>query len=227
MYHHVSAVESTDLTIGARRLEEQFKWLNENNFRTWHFSELEKLTQLPSGKNVIITFDDAYISFKELALPLLKKYNLKATLFVPLEFPGKTDEWYSGQNPIMTSTELKSLDPSLVELGYHSFAHKKYHQMSPAEIKEDLDKCREIIKAENFNFYPALAYPYGKYPRDKSAKGQFIKYLEGEGFIFGLRIGNRLNSFPFKNPFEIQRLDIKGEYDLSKFKRKIKFGKLL
>ncbi|MBT8275498.1 MAG: polysaccharide deacetylase family protein [Bacteroidia bacterium] len=226
MYHHVSVSESRDLTIGTSRLEEQFKWLRDNNFKSWHFSELEELRQLPPGNNVMITFDDAYVSFRELALPLLQKYQLKATLFVPLAFLGGTDEWYSGQNPIMTSSELNTLDPSLVELGHHSFFHKKFHQMSSEEIKEDINKCREVIAKQNLNVSPALAYPYGKYPREKPAKEQFITLLKEEGFKFGLRIGNRLNAFPFKNSFEIQRLDIKGEYGLSKFKRKIKFGKV-
>jgi hypothetical protein len=41
-----------------------------------------------------------------------------------------------------------------------------------------------------------------------------------------LRIGNQINKFPFKNPYEIMRIDIKGEDSLLKFKLKLRFGKL-
>ena len=40
------------------------------------------------------------------------------------------------------------------------------------------------------------------------------------------RIGNRVNKFPFKNKYEIQRIDIKGQDSLLKFKLKLRFGKL-
>ncbi|RLD27155.1 MAG: polysaccharide deacetylase family protein, partial [Bacteroidetes bacterium] len=75
-------------------------------------------------------------------------------------------------------------------------------------------------------FVPYLAYPYGKFPRKDPERSQFFQQLQKNNFQYGLRIGNRPNTFPFKDPFEIQRIDIKGEYSLSKFKRKIKYGKL-
>ena len=40
------------------------------------------------------------------------------------------------------------------------------------------------------------------------------------------RIGNRVNSFPLQSKFEIQRIDIKGQDTLLKFKWKLKIGKL-
>ena len=50
--------------------------------------------------------------------------------------------------------------------------------------------------------------------------------LKKHNLDYGFRIGNRLNIFPFKDDYEIQRLDIKGEDSIFKFKLKIKFGKL-
>ena len=75
MYHDVAPSTSEGLVISVRRLEEQLKWLSENQYTSWHFSELEDLTTLPGSKNVVITFDDAYVSFKDLAVPLLQKYD--------------------------------------------------------------------------------------------------------------------------------------------------------
>jgi hypothetical protein len=43
---------------------------------------------------------------------------------------------------------------------------------------------------------------------------------------FGLKIGNRPNTFPFKDNYEIKRIDIKGLDNLMVFRLKIKFGKL-
>lgn len=227
MYHHVSTDSSSGLTIGVSELEAQFSWINEQGYSTWHLSELKDRANLPKGKNMVITFDDAYTSFMELALPLLQKYELKATVFVPLGFLGKTDEWNSSELPIMTADDLTALDPSVVELSYHSFGHPKYNEISLDEVASDMDRCFEMVSNSGLNFSNSLAYPYGKYPRDKVAKEEFVNMLKNRGINFGLRIGNRVNTFPFSKPYEIQRLDIKGEYSLTKFSRKVKYGKLL
>jgi len=47
MYHNVSQNESDSfgLTISEQNLEAQFKYLSDNNYKTYHFSELESLEQ--------------------------------------------------------------------------------------------------------------------------------------------------------------------------------------
>ena len=227
MYHDVAPSTSEGLVISVRRLEEQLKWLSENQYTSWHFSELEDLSTLPGSKNIVITFDDAYVSFKDLAVPLLQKYELKATLFVPLGYLGKTDEWNTGKVDIMNAEQLHSLQPDTVELGYHSFQHRKYNELTLEETATDTQCGFEVVKKHKLPLSPALAYPYGKFPREKESYIKFVEFLKQQGFSYGLRIGNRLNKFPFPDPFKIQRLDIKGEYNLGKFRRKIKYGKII
>ncbi|MEM0518388.1 polysaccharide deacetylase family protein [Aequorivita flava] len=226
MYHHVTAEKGNGLTISVVNLEKQFKYLAENAYKTYHFSELHKLKALPKGKNIVITFDDAYVSQMELALPLLKKYKLKATFFVPLNFLGKTDTWNTSSLEIMTLEQVKKLDPKIVELGFHSFYHKKYTALSNAEIEADTRRCVEFVAENKLNFSPVLAYPYGKFPKEKKLNEIFKKMLSQIGIEYGLRIGNRINPFPFKKPYEIQRIDVKGEFSMLKFRQKIRFGKL-
>lgn len=226
MYHHISEDNSTGLNISVENLEKQLYYLFEKGYKTFHFKDLDKLQRITSKKNTIITFDDAYVSQMQLALPLLKKYQLKATFFVPLKYIGKTDEWNTSTLEIMDLEQLKSLDPEFIELGFHSFYHKKYDELSNAEIEADTRRCMEFVSENGLNFSPVLAYPYGKFPKDKVRNEIFSKLLKNNGIAYGLRIGNRINDFPFKNPYEIQRLDIKGEYSLLKFRQKIKRGKL-
>ncbi len=226
MYHDVSPSRSEGLTISVKNLEGQFAYLAEKGYQSYHCKELMELSELPSKKNIVITFDDGFVNQMDLAIPLLEKYKLKATFFVPLNYLGKTDEWYTSKVEIMTSEQLHSLDPLTVELAYHSFYHEKYNELSAAEIEEDLKLCLKSVTENRFPFVAALAYPFGKFPRGVSEKKTFIGQLKNHNFKYGLRIGNRLNTFPFPKPFEIQRIDVKGEYSLSKFKRKIKFGKL-
>lgn len=225
MYHHVSLEESKGLTISVKNLESQLCYLAEKGYKTYHFRELGQLEKATSKKNIIITFDDAYVSQMKYTIPLLKKYKLKATFFVPLDFLGKTDLWNTSELEVMTINQLQSIDYEVVELGFHSFYHKKYTEISDAEIEVDTRKCVEFVSENNLNFSPVLAYPYGKYPKEKLRNKSFQKTLSQNGIKYGLRIGNRINSFPFKKPYEIERIDVKGEWSLLKFRQKIRFGK--
>lgn len=226
MYHNVSDDfnDSNGLTVFSERLEEQFSYLQDKGYTTYHFSELENRTSIES-KSVVITFDDVTENQLIYAVPLLQKYNLKATFFIPFAYIGNVDSWNSGEEKIMTIEQLKQLD-NRVELGLHSFAHKRYATLTEAEINTDFSKCFEIIAQNNLKVYNALAYPYGNYPKKEPNKSMFTAVLKQNNVKAGLRIGNRVNKFPFKNSYEIQRIDIKGEDNLLKFKFKLRFGKL-
>lgn len=230
MYHNVSDKESDSdgLTISTQRLEEQFRYLIENDFNSFHLSELESLTEIPQ-KSVVLTFDDVTENQLLYAVPLLEKYNLKATFFIPFGYIGKADLWNEGPEAsgekIMSMLELQGLD-SRVELGLHSYAHKKYATLSESEINEDFDKCFRIVEQNGLKVYNAVAYPYGNYPKKEPKKSQFKRVLQHNNVKMGLRIGNKINSFPFKDPYEIMRIDVKGNDSLLKFKLKLRFGKL-
>ncbi|SHG44320.1 polysaccharide deacetylase family protein [Winogradskyella jejuensis] len=227
MYHSVSASdnESRGLTISAFNFEAQLKFLKSKGYQSFHFKDLQNLKKLPK-KSVIITFDDVYVNQLELAVPLLKKYGFKASFYIPFQYVGGTNNWDEGEKQIMSLEQLQSLDSEVIELGMHSFAHGNYKSMSLEQSIEDFKKSEEFIQTSGLNIHRTLAYPYGKYPRKGEEKELFFNLMKDHNIDFGLRIGNRINRFPFKNNYEIQRIDIKGEDSLRKFKLKLKYGKL-
>ena len=229
MYHSVSANanESKGLTISAEKLEEQFMFLKEKGYKTLHFSDLQAFKSAKDfpEKAVIITFDDVYVNQLEYAYPLLKKHGLKACFYIPFKYVNGADDWNDGTEAIMSIDQLQSLDAEIIELGLHSFAHSRYNEMRKEDIQNDFDKCKIFIVENKLNVHNTLAYPYGKYPRKGEEQSTFFKILSKNKIAYGLRIGNRVNVFPFKNNYEIQRLDIKGEDALMTFKKKLKRGK--
>lgn len=229
MYHNVSVNtgDSVGLTICTKNLEAQLKHLKDNNYTALHFSDLQQMKSLNDfpEKAVIITFDDVYVNQLEHAYPLLQKYGLKACFYIPFQYVNGTDVWNKGEEPIMSIAQLKSLNSEIIELGLHSFAHNMYNELSIKEIQNDFNKCKNFILENKLIVQNTLAYPYGKYPRKGEEQDAFFKILNENKIAYGLRIGNRVNTFPFKNNYEIQRLDIKGEDTLKVFKRKLKKGK--
>lgn len=51
------------------------------------------LKQLPP-RAVLVTFDDGYYDFEEQAWPVLKRYNIPATLFVPTAYPDRPEQTF-------------------------------------------------------------------------------------------------------------------------------------
>ncbi len=231
MYHNVSEKTSNSegLTISAERLEEQFRFLKDDGYTSLHFSDLHifKSSQDFPDKAVIITFDDVYVNQLQYAYPLLQQYGLKASFYIPFQYVGGTDDWNDGKESIMDILQLQSLNPEVIELGLHSFAHNRYNEMSVEEMQEDFDKCKSFIVENDLEIHNTLAYPYGKYPRKGKEQFSFFNVLNENTIAYGLRIGNRVNKFPFKNNYEVQRIDVKGEYDLAIFKKRLKRGKSL
>ena len=227
MYHNISPNDSNSswLTLSTLKFEEQLKYLKDNNFQTCFISEL-LANENSTKKMLVLTFDDVTENQLLFALPLLKKYNIKATFFIPFSYVGKSDFWNEGNEKIMSIEQLKSLDPELIELAHHSYYHRKYSTLTPIEIEEDLDKSFKFISENDLKVTQAIAYPYGNYPKKGTAKEVFFQILEKNNILMGLRIGNRVNKFPFKNRFEVQRIDIKGEDSLFTFKWKLRLGKL-
>jgi hypothetical protein len=84
----------------------------------------------------------------------------------------------------------------------------------------------EILDAQNIRYSRVLAYPYGKYPQKKDDKLVFFSILKKIGIDFAVRIGNKVNYYPTRHPYELCRIDIKGKDSIIKFKLKLIFGRL-
>lgn len=224
MYHQVLPEKEirvkNDLIISAENLDEQLKYI-QKNYNTLFFKELESHK---SAKNkIILTFDDGYYGNLKYLIPLLEKHQLKATIFIPTELIQKENPKESRH--MMTFEEVKSLNPDIVEIALHSHSHKNYSEMSLEDAEKDLLTNIEVLQRHHINFTKALAYPYGKFPEGEKKK-HFFAILEKAGIMAALRIGNNIDSYPWKKKFEIRRIDIKGSDSFTIFKWKLKLGKI-
>lgn len=213
MYHNIAETSENELTVSKENLEKQLSYLSKAKYKTLFFGELENNL---SSKTIFLTFDDGYRSNEVFLLPLLKKYHFKATIFIPSSRVGKDDDK-------MNFEELRNLDTQYIELALHSHRHKNYSEMSVEDTEADLRENIATLEKEKIPFTKVLAYPYGKYPKKNP---DFMKMLENLNIQYALRIGNNVNYFPTKKPFQLCRISIDGSDTLLKFRLKLIFGKL-
>ncbi|KQT15256.1 hypothetical protein ASG31_15105 [Chryseobacterium sp. Leaf404] len=224
MYHQVSPEKErvdNDLNISVEKLEEQLKYISQN-FKTVFFKELN--AQKDVRNKLIITFDDGYYNNLVYLIPLLKKYSLKATICIPTQLIEKDLENVPGL--FMSFEQIKSLPPDCVEIALHSHSHRNYSEISLEEAEKDLTENISILERENISFSRVLVYPYGKFPKKGIHKKHFFELLEQKKIFAALRIGNDLTQFPWRNKFEVKRINIKGSDSFTTFKRKLLFGKI-
>lgn len=234
-YHSISTNGFFDqITIKRETILAQFDFLKNNNYNTMWLSEVEEFEKkkLPLPKNsVVLTFDDGFLDNYTELYPILKQYDFKAVLFVVLGKIGQKIDWggqFINENDnmrLMNRAQLEEIG-SHIELGYHTYKHDNYALLSLDEIEADLQLCQTVIAQEKLNVFPALAYTYGGYYRKKDEKQKaFFELLKKYGIRYGLRIGNRINVFPFRNKYEIQRIDIRGGDSFEVFKKKVRLGR--
>ncbi len=89
MYHMIAEPRAgarfNGLRVSPAMFERQLRWLRQNGWQSFTVSELvESAGKLPA-KSFAITFDDGYADNLLQALPLLKKYHCKATLYLVVD----------------------------------------------------------------------------------------------------------------------------------------------
>lgn len=123
---------------------------------------------------VALTFDDGYANFHSQVLPLLRRYQVPATVFVVTsligsEGPPPFDSWSVKHGNRLDSeawrpmnwAELKECAASgLVAIGGHSHEHLKATDLSPRELADEARRSRQILLSE-LSDVRCYAYPYG------------------------------------------------------------------
>ena len=111
-----------------------------------------------SEKKILLTIDDAFLSFYKNAWPILQKEKIPFILFV------NTREINNRHPNYMSWDQIREIHQSnLGIIGGHSFSHEYLAFATEDEIIKDINKSIEDYKRE-LNFNPEIfSYPFGEY----------------------------------------------------------------
>ena len=178
-YHQVDN-KNNPLAIPIADFDAQMKYLADSGCVTITpdelYAGLNGEIELPE-KPVLITFDDGYIDNYTNAFPILKKYGLRATIFIIPAF--------TSSNPAyMTWEQLKEMEAGGITIESHTFHHPKLEELPDDEIRSELLNSKTTLEENLGHPIEFLAYPTGTYnlhiagiAQDVGYKGAFtIKY---------------------------------------------------
>jgi peptidoglycan/xylan/chitin deacetylase (PgdA/CDA1 family) len=161
--------------------EAHLRWLQENGYSTLSAQDVSDIMQgrrdAPE-KAVCITFDDGERSVLDLGLPLLRKYDMEATLFVVTGQVGR--KWkgldmltwaelaeieQSGHMSIQSHTDdmhyKVKTDDSGMEPVHRYWAPEDLASLPEARVAADLRRSRRVLQRHLRTDAKALSWPYG------------------------------------------------------------------
>ena len=116
-YYNVGAGEGPDFrllhhdSIIPEEFTAQMKYIHDNGFTTMTFEDLANLENIE--KPVMLTFDGCFEDVYNIAFPVMKQYNIKATLFVWPDYIGQSSRLTEHQLKEMASSELISVQAAM------------------------------------------------------------------------------------------------------------------
>ncbi|MGE7761973.1 polysaccharide deacetylase family protein [Peribacillus sp. NPDC097895] len=156
MYHSIS--EGNNLRVPKEEFRMQMAWLRENGYHTLSPNEaFHVLTEnrMPSEKCVWITFDDGYTDNYTEAFPILREYDMKATIFMI----GKSIE--KGHH--LTEGQMLEMSRNGISIESHTINHLELNRMTPEQQEVEMVQSKDLFDRILHQDTTVLSYPVGRY----------------------------------------------------------------
>ena len=152
---------------------------------------------------MVLTFDDGYKDNIDNALPILKKYGFKATVYVI------TDS--IGQDRYMNWDDLKNLKNNGWAIGSHTQTHPDLTQINIDNVKDQLERSKQTLEKKLKIKINDFCYPSGKY------NDNIINEVKNTGYNDAVttKPGSKNN---IDHKYELNRIRINSDTSIDSFK---------
>lgn len=233
MYHmisnHIKGAKFNSLRVSPSMFEKQIAYLSSNGWSFYTMSEIAQKKEILPNKSIAITFDDGYEDNFTNALPILEKYNAKATIYLVVDRHGR--EWSSLRKAKNNSGELKKesklhdnqihkmISSGLIEIGSHTITHpnlsKLDYQQKYLEIFESKKMIENLFNVECNSF----CYPFGIFDEDD------VRLVQDSGYTNATTTKTGISNLGQENIFKISRITVSGKDNFLSFLLKLRHGK--
>ena len=157
MYHRFDENKYPSTNIQMEVFLKQIQLIKDLNYSFIHPEDFENNFNIPKKqKKILITVDDAFQSFYEVAWPFLKENRIPFILFVSTE--------PVGNRGYMTWEQIREVEKEkFAVIGHHSHSHEYLIDKTNEDFEEDIETANRIFN-EKIGYVPSLfSYPFGEY----------------------------------------------------------------
>ena len=213
LYHSIG--EGRD-SLPLNVFENQMRYLAEH-MRVVPLRALLEEKDSNAGVTCALTWDDGYESVHTHALPILRKYGFRATVYVTTGVIGERSNRASDEDggltpglSMLTWPQIRTLQANGFTVGAHLVHHLDLTKMTGAQALSELQLARTSIEKKTGEECIDFAYPWGRSNRRCAAYVRAAGYRQAVTTVHG----------PVPTHFDpmfLPRMNISREYDMRDF----------
>ncbi len=171
-----------------------------------------------SRGRVVVTFDDGTADFVDVALPILARHGIPATLYVATDFVEHAREFPDGGKPVSWAALRDAVSTGLVTLGSHTHTHTLLDRVDVPTATDELRRSIDLLQertgvvAEHFAYPKALP---GKAPVEAQIRTMFRSAAVA---------GTRANRYGRTDPWRLARSPVQRSDGMHFFEQKLNGG---
>jgi peptidoglycan/xylan/chitin deacetylase (PgdA/CDA1 family) len=156
-------------------------------------SGLNRPETLPP-KSALLTFDDGYRSFLNVALPCLRKFGFPAVIFVPTAYIGGVNAFDANEEPleeICDWDELRELEQQGISVQSHGVAHRRLSELDVQQQRKEIFESKQVLEEILGKRVDLFSFAYGDGGANSAEVDQLLKqagyrasFLYGGGSFF-------------------------------------------
>lgn len=206
MYHSIAPHPKSKFRMTPERFENDLQTMVRKGYMPITATDLrqayEKGTSLPA-RPILITLDDGYQDSYTYALPLLKKYRAKATIFV-------ITNTISRYPAYLKWPEIKKMEQSgLVDIESHTVTHANLKKVSASQLKREIVQSKKTLESQLHKPILIFCYPYGNYTDET------INVLQQTGYRMAFTTKDGKANYSQQGPYQLHRFEMQPSRSLA------------
>ena len=198
MYHRFNENKYPSTNIQMDVFLKQIQLIKNFNYEFIHPEDFQNNFNISKKqKKILLTIDDAFQSFYEVAWPYLKKNKIPFILFVSTE--------PVGNRGYMTWDQIKEIEnENFAVIGHHSHSHEYLVDKTNQYFINDMKTANQIFNKE-IGYVPTLfSYPFGEY-------SEFMRQYISKNFTYAFGQHSGVIDVN-KEKFQLPRFPINEKY---------------
>ena len=196
-YHNISNDSLDPCAVTPLLFESDMEWLAEQGYRGISLKEFYK--DIEQEKVFILTFDDGYKDFFDVAMPILDKFNFKATIFIVSKLIGDISHWRTKrmQPSLLDWDEIHTIINMGHEIGSHGLYHRDFLRLSKEGLRQEIIGSKGLIEEKIKIPVVSFSYPWNRY------NDRILETVKKANYEYAC-----INSRKCKNDFKVNRFHL-------------------
>jgi len=220
-YHGINDRPANPYAVSTHNFAEQMRFLVER----FTIISVDQLVDLLEGgrpippRAVAVTIDDGYRDTYTNAYPILRRFAIPATFFLPVEFIGvsSSDSATSKlpQTDFLSWDQVRAMSQDGIAFGSHTLSHVPLTRVTCQEAECQLQESKARLEVEIGKPVTGFAYPYGTVRDFDPAIERLVAAAGYSWAVTGLSGVNNHRS----NPFALRRTKVERYDGMYVFKK--------